>query len=185
MTSTATSATAVNQHTLGKPDNKPDAETKKNPDFKDLSYSDVQINLRMIQDFDEGDHAMIIDGKCLQVDKRFFPSIRRSNMLLIGTNDSRDRTVDFIEHVIDWSKKYCDEAVKKIDKNEDRQSNFKKLINLQTLLSAAKTGMSKLATTYRDDKLITAKLETLRSTIERFCDDDLKIATHERQNNRY
>jgi hypothetical protein len=161
-------------------DSKIKFEEDDNEDFKDLSYSDVQINLRVIQDLKEGERIMIVGGKCVQVDQRYGQSIRR-----YFTSDSRVRALDFIEHIIEWSKKYCKEAVAKISVNDDRQGNLNKLINIQSLLTSSLTGMGRFASTYSDDKLTSARIETFRSTIQTFCDEDLKKATMDKSSSRY
>jgi hypothetical protein len=161
-------------------DSKNKIEEDDNEDFKDLSYSDVQINLRVIQDLKEGERIMIVGGKCVQVDQRYGQSIRR-----YFTSDSRVRALDFIEHIIEWSKKYCKDAVAKITISEDKQGNLNKLINIQSLLTASLTGMGRFANTYSDDKLTSARIETFRSTIQTFCDEDLKKATTDKSVSRY
>jgi hypothetical protein len=139
--------------------------------FKDLSYTDVQINLRFLGDLKEGERVRIIDEKYMQVDQRYVQSVQR-----YFSSDSRQSTLNFIEHLINWAKKYCNDAVEKIRNNEDRQNNLEKLINLQALLNSAKTGLSRMASTYMGDKHNLATIETFKNTIQTFCDQDLKKA---------
>ena len=146
-----------------------------NEKFKDLSYTDVQINLRLLGDLKEGEKVMIVDGKYMQVDQRYGQSLRR-----YWTDDSRNRTVYFIEHVIEAAKKYCNEAVDKINMENDKQINLEKLINIQSLLRSSLTGLSRISATYSNDKHNMATVETFRTTIQTFCDQDLKRAITEK-----
>jgi hypothetical protein len=139
--------------------------------FKDLSYIDVQINLRLLSDIKEGEKIMILDGRFMQVDNRYAQSFRR-----YISSDSRLRTLNFIEHVIIWAKKYCGDAVEKIYSNVDRKYNLEMLISLQSLLKSSLTGLSRISTTYANDKHNLATIETFKSTIVTFCDQDLKKA---------
>lgn len=145
-----------------------------NPDeecFKNLTYEQVQINLRFLADLKEGEKVMITDGRFMTVDQRYAQSVRR-----YLTSDSRTRTLNFISHVITCTKNYCCSAVDSISKNQRRQINLEKLINIQSLLRNAKTGLGRLSATYSDDKLNLATIETFKSEIETFCDQDLKRA---------
>ena len=149
---------------------------KSNPDnFEDLTYSEVQINLRLLSDVKEGEKLMITDGRFMQVDNRFVQTARRWL-----SSDSRARTLRFIDHLIQSAKKYCSDAVDKVQKNEQKQINLEKLINIQSLLKNALTGLGRMVSTYSEDKLNLAIIETYRSTITVFCDQDLKraIADH-------
>jgi hypothetical protein len=150
-------------------DNYEAIETEK---FSELTYTEVQINLRILGDLKESEKIMITDEKkYMQVDKRICQMVRR-----YWTSDSRKRTLRFIAHVIESAKKYCNDAVEKINKKEQIQTNLQLLINIQQLLGNALTGLGRLATTYGDDKLNLATIETFKSTINVFCDHDLKRA---------
>jgi len=149
--------------------------TEQDTIFKQLSYTDVQINLRLLSDLKEGEKVMIVDQKYMQVDQRYGQSFRR-----YWTSDSRSRTLSFIGHVINWAKHYCNDAVEKINNNDQKQINMEKLINIQTLLRSALTGLSRISTTYSNDKHNLATIETYKSTIQTFCDHDLKRAINEK-----
>jgi hypothetical protein len=144
-------------------------EELKNVKFKDLSFNDVQINLRLLGDIKENEKIMIIDGKYMQVDQRYGQFVRR-----YISSDSRYTTIKFINHLIVWAKKYCTEAVDNVNKNTNREDNLKKLIDLQSLLRSSLTGLSRMAITYNHDKRNLATIETYRSTIQTICDRDLK-----------
>jgi hypothetical protein len=139
--------------------------------YADLSYMEVQINLRFLGDLKEGEKVMVSCNKFMEVDQRYAQSIRRW-----WSSDSRAKTLSFITHLIESAKKYCAEAVEKVNHNEQKQINLEKLINIQKLLGNALTGLGRMVTTYSDDKLNLATIETFRSTITVFCDQDLKRA---------
>lgn len=140
-------------------------------DFKNLSYEDVQINLRLLSDLKEGEKLMITDDRYMQVDQRYMQGVRR-----YLTADSRIRSLNFISHVIDWAKKYCTDAVESIKQNIKKQDNLATLINIQKLLGSAQTGLGRLLITYGDDKHNKATIETYIATVNTFCDRDLKKA---------
>ena len=139
--------------------------------FAPLTYMEVQINLRFLGDLKEGEKVMVSDSKFMQVDQRYGQSVRRW-----WSSDSRVRTLNFIAHLIESAKKYCTEAVEKIKNSDEKQINLEKLINVQKLLGNALTGLGRMVTTYGDDKLNLATIETFKSTITVFCDQDLKRA---------
>ena len=56
---------------------------------------------------------------------------------------------------------------------------MEKLVGLQTLLNGALTGLGRLATTYNEDKLNRARIETIQGKIRTFCDLDLKKAINQ------
>ena len=148
-------------------------------EFVNLTYMEVQINLRFLGDLKEGEKIMITDGRFMHVDQRYIQTARRW-----WSDDSRAKTLHFISHLIESSKKYCADAVVKINKCDQKQNNkcdqkqnnLEKLINLQKLLGNALTGLGRLTATYGDDKLNIAMIETFKSTITVFCDHDLKKA---------
>lgn len=146
-------------------------DDKKNSEFNDLSYEDVQINLRLLGDLKEGEKLMVTDDRYIQVDQRYIQGLRR-----YITSDSRSKSLSFINHIIYWSKKYCSVAVDAINSNRDTQDNMASLINIQKLLGGAQTGLGRLLITYGDDKHNKATIETFISTISTFCDQDLKRA---------
>lgn len=152
---------------------KSDYEKSANIDnFPVLSYMDVQINLRLIGDVKEGEKLMI-DGANIKIDQRYMQSFRR-----YWSSDSRAKALRFINHTIDAAKLYCNEAVEKIKNKEDVKVNMEKLIHIQGLLKGCMNGLSRIANTYYDDKHNLATIETFKSTIAVFCDQDLKNAIY-------
>ncbi len=138
--------------------------------FDNLTYEDIQVNLRLLADLKEAEKLMI-DGKYITVDQRYIQTVRRWL-----TADSRHRSILFIDHVINETKRYCEEIVKLIKEDVHHKENMEKLLGLQSLLNGSQTGLSRLATTYNDDKLNRARIETIQNKIKTFCDLDLKKA---------
>jgi len=117
---------------------------------------------------------MIINDTHMQPENRYF-----SGFLMRGwSGDSIETTLQFIDHLIDETKKHCDSVVALINNrnsNSDvKQYNLSKLIELQTLLKSSINGLNKLATTYKANQLNVATIETQIATIRTFCDQDLK-----------
>lgn len=148
-----------------------DDKQKQYDTFVDLTEADVQINLRLLGDIKEYEKIMIIDGRWMQVDQRYGQFYRRW-----WTKDSRARTLQFIDHVINNAKENCNIAVSKVRNNEDKQDNMTKLLDLQALLSGSMTGLGRMKSTYGDDKHNRATIETYIARIRTFCDQDLKKA---------
>lgn len=142
--------------------------------FAVLSYMDVQINLRLLADIKEGEKLMMADNHCITVDQRYVQAVRR-----YWTADSREKTLRFINHLIIAAKNYCDDSVANIKTatvKQIQQDNLERLINIQSLLRSATTGLGRMATTYADDKRNLATIETFKADIAVLCDQDLKRA---------
>lgn len=141
---------------------------EKDNEFEELSYQDVQINLRLLSDLKEGEKVMIYNN-CMQIDQRYGQPIRR-----FFSSDSRDRTLQFVHHVIESAKKLCNDAVVKVNKNDDKKVNLEKLIRLQSLLKSSSNGLGRMILTYKEDKRNLATIETYKALIDDFCDQDIK-----------
>jgi hypothetical protein len=143
--------------------------------FPELSYLEVQSNLRFLSDVKEGEKIIIdSDRKNMMIDQRILFQWARRSMF----NDSRFRTLLFTQHLIDNAKRYCAEAVELIRKNIDHKDNMQKLIKLQGLLRTAGDGLGRLLITYADDKQSKAKIITYIDAIRVFCDQDMeKVVT--------
>lgn len=137
-------------------------------EFTTLSYTDVQINLRLLSDLKEGEKIMV-HNNCMQIDQRYVQPIRR-----FFSSDSRDRTLQFIHHLINSTKKICNDTVDKVNHNVDKKINLEKLIRLQSLLKSASIGLGRMILTYKEDKLNLATIETYKASIDDFCDQDIK-----------
>lgn len=139
--------------------------------FIDLTYIDIQINLRLLSDVKEGEKLMITNNKYLKVDQRYMQSIRRHI-----TTDSREKTLQFINHLLENTKELCNNIVSKITSGDNKQIHLEQLINIQSLLKSATNGLSRIITTYSNDKHNHATIDTYISSINIFCDQYLKQA---------
>jgi hypothetical protein len=155
----------------GKNNNISHKHNEKKTEFTDLSYEEVQINLRLLGDLKEGEKLIIADNKYIQVDRRYIQGFRR-----YISSDSRGKSLRFINHIMYWAKMYCSDSVDAINRKINTQDNMASLINIQKLLGGAQTGLGRLLITYGDDKHNKATIETFISTISTFCDQDLKRA---------
>lgn len=152
------------------------SDDKKEENIK-LSVQDIQINLRLLGDLKEDEKLMISENRFLMIDNRALKSIIRWL-----SEDSRIRTINFIDHLIELTKRYCESVVKLIEDSDQEndhyktqhRENFEELLRFQGLLNSSITGLNRLAITYGNDKLSRAKLETIVAKIRTFCDMDLK-----------
>lgn len=142
--------------------------------FKDMNYDDIQINLRVLTNLNEGEKIMIINDAHMQPDNRYFSGL----FMRSWSGDSIETTLQFIDHLIEETKKHCDEVVSSINSSssntDKKQYSLNKLIDIQTLLKSSINGLNKLEKTYESNKLNVATIETQIATIRTFCDQDLK-----------
>ena len=139
-----------------------------------LNIDDVFTNLHIICCLNSNEQLIIIDKKYIQIDKRYFLGIRR-----YLNDDDRYKSVDFIECVINDCRFYCDEAVKNINNNINKQENLTKLIKLHSYLLFSINGLSKMEETYNSDKLVIAKIENIKNNINSLCNQDLNNISKE------
>ena len=137
----------------------------------DITVQDIQINLRLLGDIKENEKLMVDDNRYLRVDTRPFQLFQRW-----FTEDSRSRTIEFIDTLIILTNEYCKVVVSKIESNPHNKENLEELLRFHALLNSALVGLSRLNVTYGSDKLSRAKIETILSKIRAFCDMDLKKA---------
>jgi len=142
---------------------------KKNPgkpdevntdDFVDLDFVDVQINLQFLSVLKENEKIMILDNKHMQVDKR-------QSIMRYLYSDSRQKTMRFINHVVECAKKYCKDEKDKTFKNNEKLSQIKKL------LENSLDGLRNLLTTYKTDKNICSIIKIYETNIDTFCKTEL------------
>lgn len=152
------------------------SNTNINDKFDNLTYEDIQVNLRLLSDLKEAEKLMI-DGKFITVDQRYLQNVRRWLSC-----DSRHRSILFIDHVVNETQRYCKDLVNLIGKNVHHKENMEKLLGLQALLNGSLIGLGRLASTYKDDKLNRARLDTIQDKIKTFCDLDLKKAIQNHHN---
>ena len=140
-------------------------------EFAKLSIQDIQVNLRLLGDLKEDEKLMINEIRFLMVDNRSLQGVVRW-----WSDDSRSRTIDFIDNLILMTKEYCQSIVNKINNKQHTKESFEELLRLHGLLNSSITGLNRLTVTYGNDKLSRAKIETIVSKIRTFCDMDLKKA---------
>ena len=142
---------------------------KKNPgkpdevntdDFVDLDFVDVQINLQFLSVLKENEKIMILENKHMQVDKR-------QSIMRYLYSDSRQKTMRFINHVVECAKKYCKDEKDKTFKNNEKLSQIKKL------LENSLDGLRNLLTTYKTDKNICSIIKIYETNIDTFCKTEL------------
>lgn len=143
-----------------------------NSDFTDLTYEEIQINLRLLGDIVQDEKLHISsDKKTMVVDNRVGQTARRWY-----SGDSRSKTLKFIKHVYDETEKLCSEIVNQVNNKDEPKENTEKLINLYGLIQQSAKGLDRLNMTYSDDKLCAAKIATIKVYFETYCDRTLKGA---------
>lgn len=184
MSSAMSSAMTVNGTYLG-PDGRPmqvvaipagtaiktvDTDAASESEFQKLDYETIQINLRLLSDIVQDEKLHISsDGKTMVVDNRYAQHLRR-----YWSGDSRSRTLYFIKHVYAEAERLCNEIVDLVNAGASPKENTEKLINLYGLIQASTKGLDRLNMTYSDDKLIAAKIATIKKDFETYCDQTLK-----------
>lgn len=138
--------------------------------FKPLNYDDVQINLRLIAKvgIEEKLHVSS-DGKHIIVDSRYMQGLMR-----LFSGDSRKKTLAFIQHVYDETKRLCNEAVDDISTGIEQKETTEKLIAIHTLIGMSEEGLNNLIVTYKDDKQFIATIQTIKDKFKVYCDKTLK-----------
>jgi len=132
----------------------------KQDDFVDLDFVDVQINLQFLSVLKENEKIMILDNKHMQVDKR-------QSIMRYLYSDSRQKTMRFINHVVECAKKYCKEEKEKTFRNADKLTQIKKL------LENSLDGLRNLLTTYKTDKNVCSIIKIYETNIDTFCKTEL------------
>lgn len=139
--------------------------------FQPLTEYDVRVNLQLLGNISEGEKLMICNGKSLVVDQRYFQFVRRG---LSG--DSRQKIIEFVKYIKDCARDICKIKVDRITSNIEREINMKGLNTMQQLLSAACTGIGRLAGTYKDDKANLSNISAIQEEIKNFCTEHMAKA---------
>lgn len=157
-------------HIVQVPTQVTEEESSDKYEFKPLNHDDVQINLRLIAKvgIEEKLHVSS-DGKHIIVDSRYMQSLMR---LISG--DSRKKTLAFIQHVYDETKRLCNEAVDDINNGIEQKETTEKLIAIHSLIGMSEEGLNNLVVTYKDDKQFIATIQTIRDKCKVYCDKTLK-----------
>lgn len=146
------------------------AENPKIYNFPHLDYEHIQINLRFLSDISQDEKIHVSDSdKGMSVDNRYLQCARRW-----WSADSRDKTLAFITHIYNETETLCKDLVDMVEAKEQPKENTEKLINLYGLISSSGRGLDRLNMTYSDDKVVTAKIATIKDTYKTYCDQTLK-----------
>lgn len=138
--------------------------------FADMSYEEIQTNLRLLGDVVHTEKLHISsNGKEMNVDDRYLQSMWRW-----WSSDSRGKTLRFIQHVYSQAEKYCNELVEKVNNRENPKENTEKLIRLWNLIKSSGKGLDRLNMTYGEDKKFAAKIGTIKENYETYVDHTLK-----------
>lgn len=145
-------------------------------EFSPLSEYDVAVNLKVLSEIKDGEKITIEDGKTMQIDRRYAQFLRRA-----FTSDSRKKVIKFVRYLVASAKRFCADAARIITNSKNTQQEkslyLKKLIEYQTDLTSACTGLGRMAITYSDDKQHQAQISTIQREVSTFCNEDLKTIT--------
>jgi hypothetical protein len=140
-------------------------------EFEDLTYDEIQINLRLLGDLVQDEKIHISsDRKTMVVDNRYdMMGVRRA-----WSGDSRGKSLRFVKHVFGQTEDLCNDIVDRVNRNDQPKENTEKLINLYGLITASAKGLDRLNMTYASDKLCAARIATIKKGYETYCDQTLK-----------
>ena len=131
---------------------------------------DVILNLKLISKIKQND-KMIVVNKIIQVDNRFLQPILRWY-----TSDNRAETFNFITLIIN---KGTENLLS--DKKED--SIYTKDFIKKELLNSLQ-GLENLGATYKNDILISSKIDLLKDKIKKICNFEIKNKNEYSNNNK-
>jgi len=131
---------------------------------------DVILNLKLISKIKQND-KMIVVNKIIQVDNRFLQPIFRWY-----TSDNRAETFNFITLIIN---KGTENLLS--DKKED--SIYSKEFIKKELLNSLQ-GLENLGATYKNDILISSKIDLLKDKIKKICNFENKNKNEYSNNNK-
>lgn len=138
--------------------------------FDDMSYEEIQTNLRLLSDVVQAEKLHISsNGKEMNVDDRVGKVFWRW-----WSGDSRAKTIAFVQHLYSQAEKLCNSLVNKVDMKEEPKENTEKLIRLWNLIKSSGKGLDRLNMTYSDDKKFAAKIGTIKENYETYVDQTLK-----------
>lgn len=125
----------------------------------DLNIEEVETNLRVLNSLNERE-KLLIDGKYLRIDDRYFASLRR-----YFSGDDRESIVEFITEIIKSAKAFYFGLIEKIKDGGDVRENYIRLSTFTHLIEGSRDGLGNLILTYSDDKLMKAKIETIKRDV--------------------
>lgn len=125
----------------------------------ELNIEEVETNLRVLNSINERE-KLLIDGKYLRIDDRYFASLRR-----YFNGDDRESIVEFITEIIKSAKAFYFGMIEKIKEGGDAKENYVRLSTFTHLIEGSRDGLGNLILTYSDDKLMKAKIETIKRDV--------------------
>lgn len=125
----------------------------------DFTIDEIETNLRLLNDLKENE-KLIISDQYIMVDNRYFSSFRRW-----FTNDDREIIIKFINLIVLDAKKYYKEMIQKVKNGEESKENYNRLSTFTNLIQGSRDGLSNLSKTYEGDKLLKAKIETIKREV--------------------
>lgn len=124
-----------------------------------LTIEEVETNLRLLCDIKQYE-KLIINGNFLKIDDRYFGSIRRWL-----SQDNRNELLTFLVNLISEAKRHYNQLIIDIKNGSNPKENYNKLANFFYLIENSRDGLTNIAFTYYDDKLLKAKIETIKREI--------------------
>ncbi len=125
--------------------------------MEEINIEDIILNLKLISKIKQNDKMLIIN-KVIQVDTRFLQPIWRWY-----TSDNRTETFNFITMIVNKGIEYSS-SKERISENE---LYTKENVNKDLKLSLV--GLENLGATYKNDILISSKIDLLKDKITRVC----------------
>lgn len=119
----------------------------------------IETNLRLLNSVKEYE-KLIVEGDYLKIDDRYFASIRRW-----FCSDDRESIVKFITEIIKGAKSYYFEMIEQIKQGGDVKENYIRLSTFTHLIEGSRDGLGNLILTYSNDKLMKAKIETIKRDV--------------------
>jgi len=139
-------------------------------EFKELSKDDVFINLKILSKL-RNDEKLVVAEKLLNIDTSYLQFITRWYK-----SESRERTIDYISHVIEESFRICDSTINaEMNRVSDDpvfdEDNTELLQRLTNELSNCIDGLITIKITYRNDSLVQSRvdllIENIRNKVQR------------------
>lgn len=131
---------------------------------------DVILNLKLISKIKQND-KMIVVNKIIQVDNRFLQPIFRWY-----TSDNRAETFNFITLIIN-------KGIENLLSDKKEDSIYNKDFIKKELLNCLQ-GLENLGATYKNDILISSKIDLLKDKIKKICNFENKNKNEYSNNNK-
>ncbi len=132
----------------------PKFKESNNKFYEELEYTleDILINIRLISKIEIG-NKLIQNGKYINIDNNYFPSIMRRYYKI-----DRTKTIQFINFIVN-------KAIEYVDNNIKYDEHKLLILRLTNELRNANSGLYNLKQTYEADKLIQAEIDVIIDNI--------------------